>query len=40
MRGSRSRLPVTIAGTVHGGLENHNVQWGFVLFGDGTSATG
>jgi hypothetical protein len=35
-----ARIPITISGTVSSGAEHHIVQWGFVLFGNGTSTTG
>lgn len=35
-----ARVPVTIKGTVASGAQSDHVEWGFVLFGDGTSSTG
>ena len=32
-----ARIPVTVKGTVSSGAELHHVEWGFVLFGNGTS---
>jgi hypothetical protein len=32
-----ARIPVTISGSVSSGAEHHTVQWGFVLFGNGSS---
>jgi hypothetical protein len=34
-----ARIPVTVKGTVSGGLDLYHVEWGFVLFGDGRSTT-
>lgn len=33
-----ARIPVSIAGTVSSGAELYRVEWGFILFGDGSSA--
>lgn len=33
-----ARIPVTIKGTVASGAESHHVEWGFILFGDGSSS--
>lgn len=35
-----ARVPVTVKGTVGSGLELEHVEWGFVLFGNGTATTG
>jgi hypothetical protein len=35
-----ARIPVTIKGSVSSGAEFHHVEWGFVLFGNGSSTTG
>jgi hypothetical protein len=35
-----ARLPVTVKGTVSSGAELRHVEWGFILFGDGSSSTG
>lgn len=35
-----ARIPVTVSGTVSSGAEHHTVEWGFVLFGNGTSEVG
>jgi hypothetical protein len=32
-----ARLPVTLKGDVGSGAEHHHVEWGFILFGDGSS---
>jgi hypothetical protein len=34
-----ARIPVTVKGTVGSGAELDHVEWGFVLFGDGSSQT-
>ena len=33
-------LPVTIAGTVSSGAENHHVEWGFTIYGNGNVVQG
>jgi hypothetical protein len=35
-----ARIPVTISGTVSSGAEHHTVQWGYVLFGNGSVEVG
>ena len=36
-RAPHARIPVTVKGTVSSGAELYHVEWGFVLFGNGTS---